>query len=350
MSYWTPPGAELIEPYGPDVPNTLAKRHPHPRDEKIAFVNSNAAYGWNHKYFLREQSEEETLQRSRNLTSITPFVHKYDLPFDADTKSAQMQLDPKTAQKPKYRQLLAGVPQHQWAAKLKEEWAKNGQESAASGTQMHECLEDYVNGQPLRHDPPPPEFYLGVRFLDEAQREWDLVPFRSEWRVFCDDFPDVPTHNIHQQNQPNQPNQQHQQLVPFRVHVPVPVPVRYGLCGSIDLVMCYQHEVDAGRVQNVVVVDWKRVKELSMVEVYRGETLRDELSCMSNTNCSGFSLQTGTYKWTLEHYYGFKVAAHVLVCCIPGESEPLVYHAEDHPQLLAMMLERRAREFLDAGQ
>jgi hypothetical protein len=320
QTYSMPLECEYIEPYPETALDTLAKRFPHPRDAKWAFRDRD------HRYFQLWGTPEETLERSRFVTSVTTLLKQYEVPFDDKAKSEKMAANKATASNPKYAELnLAAMPQHEWAQQLRDCWRKNT--SNETGTMMHECLEDHVNGQPLRHANPPPEFYLGVKFLDEAREKFGLVPIRSEWLVGTDDFPDdpaVPSVNVR------------------AAHGRLP---RFFLCGCIDLVMGYLHEMEGEkRPKTVVVVDWKRVQDLSFVDVFDGHTMKAELSSLPNTNGAKYSIQTGTYKFILESFYGLVVEKHLLVLCSPDAERPIVHRVEELPELVQAVLHNQAQQ------
>ncbi|KAG5191290.1 FirrV-1-A45 [Tribonema minus] len=137
----------------------LAAKNPHPRDERIRFVEDT------HTYYIDGSST--------GYLSCTTFIHKAFGTFDADKIITRMMQSPKFAIGD-----YAGMTRKE----IKAKWDKNRDEAAAAGTKMHLNLELFYNDGP--HTEEGKEWELFCKFRDAFP---DLKAYRTEMVVFAED-------------------------------------------------------------------------------------------------------------------------------------------------------------------
>jgi ATP-dependent exoDNAse (exonuclease V) beta subunit len=223
----------------------LAQKNAHPRDAMITFDEAP------HLYYINGKG---------GYTSVTTWNHSHFAHFDADGIIDGMQRKIDTDPTYKYYQMTR--------AQIKQDWDKNRDAAAQAGTKMHADIENYWNG--LSVDNESTEFGY---FLQFARDFPNLVPYRTEWMVFYEE---------------------------------------YLLAGSIDMVF---ENADTGNTLEIY--DWKRSKEI-VYEAYGNKTaitpcIRDMPDC----NFWHYTLQLNVYKMMLERKYEKQVTALYLVCLHP---------------------------------
>lgn len=305
--YFLPTGAVRGVPYG----NLAAFAHP--RDVKIAFRDDD------HRYFIMGRWQQETMDLSRHIISVTRviglFENEFDAPRVAHNKVAKD--GRKLLSDPKYKKLLAKLPQDKWAQAMQDQWAQDGEESRELGKRMHACLEDHLNGDPLRYQPTEQHTHM-LAFLAEAKPRWGYVPVRAEWFLFASQFPDVPSSSL---------------------RGPVPAE-QFHLAGSADLVLAPESEVLAGKIVHLMIGDWKRAKSIEVMSPWN--KMKHELGAFWDTNFCTYTLQLNIYQWILENFYGFIVSGRVKIAAHPLEVEqPLVQCVDDQQAAVHLMLRRR---------
>lgn len=310
--YWLPAGAVRGLPRG-----NLAK-FVHPRDYKIAFRDHD------HRYFLMGRSREETLELSKHLKSVSGVLALFENDFDGPGIAAnKVRKDgAKLLQDPKYRDALKGLPQSQWAQAMQDQWARDGELARNQGKEMHACLEDHLNGDPLRFEPTEQHGYM-LGFLAEAKARWGLVPVRSEWNLYSDNFPDVPSAS----RTGEVPEQQ------------------WFLPGSADLVLAPESQVEAflagtGEITHLMLGDWKRCKQIEVRNQWRN--LKHELAAFWDSNFCTYTFQLNLYRWMLQSYYNMILIGMVKIVAHPNEVErPLVQQVDVQDGAVQLLLRRR---------
>jgi hypothetical protein len=305
--YWLPEGAVR------GIPRGKLARFVHPRDYRIAFREHD------HRYFILGRSEEETAELSKNLMSVSGVLKMFEEEFDAPSKAAaKVRKDGrKLLSDPKYRDLLKGLPEHEWARAMEQMWARDGEQSRQQGKEMHACLEDHLNGDPPRF-PLTEQHYHMLAFLDEAKAKWGVVPIRAEWNLYSDRIPGVPSESA-----------------------VGPVPAEpYFMAGSADLVMAPESQVESGKITHLLLGDWKRCKGIEVRCKWRN--LKHELSAFWDSNFCTYTLQLNTYRWYLESYYNFTLIGMHKIVAHPNEIErPLVQHVDHQQGAVQLLLRRR---------
>ena len=160
------------------------------------------------------------------------------------------------------------------ADQIKEKWAKDGQEASQAGTALHLDIERYLNGQaPLASE--KREFQMFLHLWSEWQKSSPtLRPYRTEWWIYDGEEK---------------------------------------IAGSIDCVM--RDERDG----QLVLVDWKRSKEIKMSNRY--EQGHGPFAHLDHCNYHHYSLQLNFYRHVLEKWYGHRVKGMMIVLLHPQQSD-----------------------------
>jgi ATP-dependent exoDNAse (exonuclease V) beta subunit len=144
------------------VPDTLAKRNPHERDQNIVFDEGPHIY---------------TVFGKLGYTSVTTWVHHLFSDFDAEAVVNNIMKSKKMIDDPTYK----------YYGKTKQEildgWNKNRDDSASKGTQMHYDIECYYNDWDVTND--SPEYSYFIQFRTDYP---NLKPYRTEWVVYYDEL------------------------------------------------------------------------------------------------------------------------------------------------------------------
>lgn len=138
----------------------LQSQNPHPRDERIRFVDES------HTYYVDGSVDGSEYK------STTSLMHSMFKPFDADEVIDKMRKSRNWGNSPYHGQ----SPEE-----IKAGWETNRDFAAKSGTAMHENIENFYNG--IDHQSTR-EFEMFQKFRDDHE---DLVPYRTEWCIFDED-------------------------------------------------------------------------------------------------------------------------------------------------------------------
>ena len=270
------------------LPPLLSEVHAHPRDARIRFEEEG------HAYFI---------DGDPTYTSVTTHIHGAHFEhFDAPAVIRRMMRSPKWATS-KYHGMSAEA--------IAAQWERNGRESSALGTRLHECIEDFYNGRP-----PADDRLEGIRteycghflsFHEEYAAANDYVPYRTEWCVFDEE---------------------------------------HKLAGSIDMVYARARGGGegggggGGEEEELAIFDWKRTKELKRRGFRCG---RGALSGLPDCNFWHYAMQLNTYRWILQRRYGKRVTRLALVVLHPNQASYRVVEVPLLDDLVdGLMAERRA--------
>lgn len=218
--------------------------HPHDRDPRLSFDEASHTY----------------TAHGRELISVTTLVSSLFKEFDADywseRKAPQLGITPE---------------------ELRARWAAKGKRSRDLGTAMHARIEQYYLGNDQGDD--GDGYNLFRRFAASVI----LHPYRTEWRIFDED---------------------------------------YGVAGTLDFL-----EQDSEGVFNIY--DWKRatslVRDGQLVrENHFGETGLGPAAGIPDTAYWHYALQLGIYRHILSTKYGIEVENMKLGVFHPSYDRPYV--------------------------
>jgi ATP-dependent exoDNAse (exonuclease V) beta subunit len=209
--------------------------------------------------------------------SVTTLIHNYFPSFDADKIIVKMMSSDKWPQSKYYGKSKESI---------KKEWDDNGKEASGDGTIMHKCIEDYINNIPPSH-PDLKEFKMFLQYWDDMMSKYPTFkPYRTEWLVYDEEV---------------------------------------GVAGSIDFTLQDDNE-------NIIIVDWKRSKEIKMENRY--EKGYKPFETFENCNYWHYSLQLNFYRHILETKYGKTVVYMMLIILHPNQDSYMCYpvqHIEIRP-------------------
>lgn len=231
-----------------------------------------------------EPTHVYTIAGEKGYTSVTTWIHSHFSKFDADAISSR---------------IVAGRrmndPQYKYFGMTKESilasWDANGAAASAAGTKMHNDIELFYNGVDTGNT--SVEFTFFRNFLADHPH---LKPYRTEWCVFDQELK---------------------------------------IAGSIDMVF----ETPEG---NLLIYDWKRVREISYESSYNQYGVGAGLEHMPDTNFWHYSLQLNIYRALLERNYGKKVVELCLVCLHPEN------YSENYELIPIAMLDTEVECMLNA--
>ena len=279
---WRLEGASFLasfrKPGEADKHDVLAKRHPLPRDARIAFDEESHTYTVDGSHVVR--------------CSVTRFIHAFATDFDADAAIAAMKRSRRRPWAQRHREDFAHADGRLMTdAEIKEKWRLNGEEQSARGTLMHWHIEMTLNDLQVEepHSPEYQHFLVWRRELMEA-RGW--TPFRTELSL---------------------------------MHVGL------GIAGQAD---CLCTDSDG----HVVIVDWKRSKKIDMTNE-RGRKLRPPLDAVDDCNFELYTIQVNVYRHILETEYGMTVSQMWLAVFHPNQSGPLAYRVRRADAEMAAILQ-----------
>ena len=218
--------------------------------------------------------------------SVTSFLHQFVEEFDPEAVVTSMQSRSDwPARSMSYRKEDGSLMQKD---EIIAAWAKNGQVQRARGHLLHYHAEQHLNGRDIDL-PHSPEFQqvrlASARFFNEG---W--YPFRTEFAMF---------HG------------------------------RTRLAGQADL-LC--RDVDG----NIILVDWKRIRELKYSNAYR--SLKPPLSHLPDCNYSMYCLQLNLYARILESEYDFRVVRMILAIVHPAREVPELIECPKMPAEIDSLL------------
>ena len=140
----------------------------HPRDDNLVFHEPT------HTYYIDGSS--------KGVISCTKFLHEFFPHFDPDATIQKMMKSKNWASSVWN---TPGVT----PAKIKKAWDDKGKEASTAGTAMHLAIEQFLHGSPEQIDPKTYETTEWKYFMNfwNVVKD-DLVPYRSEWEVWMDEF------------------------------------------------------------------------------------------------------------------------------------------------------------------
>lgn len=213
---------------------------------------------------FKEEGHEYTVTLNDQIIkpiSVTTMIHHHFPQFNPDAIIDKMMRSNKWSQSKYFGKTKE---------EIKKEWEDNGKNASGSGTEMHADIERFLNTEPVKN-PNSKEFSFFMNFWNGFQEKYpSFKPYRTEWLVFDEDKK---------------------------------------LAGSIDCVLAD----DKG---NLLILDWKRSKEIKMTNNF--EKGFEPFEKLDNCNFSHYSIQLNVYRHILETKYNKKVLALMLVILHPN--------------------------------
>lgn len=193
--------------------------------------------------------------------SVTTAIHRFFPVFDADQVIDKMMASYKW---PNSKYFGMSKPE------IKRLWETDGKNASSLGTAMHHSIEMFINtGQTPTQI--TPEFQLFLKFWQALRTGTpQFFPYRTEWLIFDEEAQ---------------------------------------IAGSIDLAL-------ANEQGDLILLDWKRSKEIKMVNEYQ-----KGFGCFSHLddcNYNHYTLQLNCYRHILEKCYGKQVVGMFLVILHPN--------------------------------
>lgn len=250
----------------------LSNKNSHKRDKYIKFFEED------HKYVI-------TNDIGNNYTSVTTWNHSHFPHFDADLIISRI-LNSKSW-KPGHK--YWGLTREG----IKDLWNSNRDNAAGAGTQLHYEIECFMNSNVLMFDYTHYELLYQHNILIKYDKRY--LDLGLEWNYFINFITDFP------------------KLKPYRTEWTI-FDEDLKIAGSIDMV----YENPDGTLS---IYDWKRSKEISMVNHFN-KFANNKLIChMPDSNFWHYALQLNTYKAILERKYDKKVTDLFLVRLHPDAEE-----------------------------
>lgn len=240
----------------------------HPRDRELQFLPESHTYLW----------------QGREMKSVTTLIDELFPPFDINEAAARVALrrglDPQV---------------------VLDEWNFRAEQARTLGTRMHDLIEHYYLGDDSGDDSD------AMRLFRIFASRHPLRPFRTEWRIFHED---------------------------------------YDLAGTLDFL-----ELTPGG--SYVIWDWKRSCKLiepdgRIIATSRfGSKGLAPLSHIPDTSYWHYALQVSVYRYILEDRYGLKISGQKLGVFHPSYELPweidLPYLHDEVETLLRSRMDNRAR-------
>ena len=225
----------------------LKDKNAHERDKHIKFQENG------HVYYIK---------REKGFKSVTTIVHDAFEKFNANKIIDNMMNSPNWESSKYYGKTKE---------EIKQMWKENGQEAAKMGTAMHSMFEYFYN----EIKPEVIQSYEGTKeheyFMNFVKDHPELVPYRTEWNVYHEDFK---------------------------------------IAGSIDMIY-----VNADGTLSIY--DWKRCKNIERHNNFGKRCKVQNMAHIHDTNYWHYTLQLNIYKFILESKYGFTVKDLHLVVIHP---------------------------------
>jgi ATP-dependent exoDNAse (exonuclease V) beta subunit len=243
----------------------LSETNRHPRDSRITFEEEG------HKYTLQGLNG---VPISQSPISVTTLIHHWFPVFDKEAVAEK---------------LMKGRnwEKSQYFGKTKEEiikqWDDNGTKASGLGTLMHADIERYLNNIPVLNDTTKEFSHFRNFWTAFQETNPSFKPYRTEWVVFDED-----------------------KIV----------------AGSIDCVL-------SDGMGNLIILDWKRSKEIKMKNDFRERGLGPFVK-MDHCNFNHYSLQLNIYRYLLETKYQRTVVAMFIVVLHPDNETFQIHQIQKH--------------------
>lgn len=225
------------------------KVNAHPRDKRISF------YPENHIYTIDNTP----------VPSASTIISKFFPEFDSDYWARRKAIE-------KLESLgieLTEINIQKEADNIARGWKEKGEQAANEGTFLHEQIECYYLKQNYQRTS---EFHLFEQFVDSHS---SIEPYRTEWRIFDEDF---------------------------------------NIAGTIDLIAKNSHGFE--------IYDWKRSKKVVGINGLpitenRFQCGVGNLQNIPDTSYNRYCLQQSLYRYILEKKYNLEISRMFLIVLYP---------------------------------
>ena len=241
----------------------LSEKNNHPRDKFIS---------------LNEKTHIYTINKKRNYTSVTTFIHSLFEKFDSD-KVINNIINGKNYKTSKYF--------NKTRDEIKDMWEINRKDAAEKGTKLHLDIENYYNNISVNNNS------IEYTYFKNFLKENDLKPYRTEWKVWDED---------------------------------------YKITGTIDMV--YENSDNT-----LMIYDWKRSKQIIRNKPYETYSNIDCISHIPDLNFWHYSLQLNMYKYILESKYNKTITKMCLVCLYPENDNYILIDVPELSEEISELLE-----------
>ena len=249
----------------------------HPRDDGLTFIESI------HKYTL---VSDPTVK----LISVTSFLHDCFEEFDAD------KVIEKLISNPRCKYFNRSIEE------IKDEWKS----SNLLGTELHAKIEHFMNDENVKYPYSQGELVVKDVEKDDLKDDWklflqfadtfqDKIPFRTEWRIYCQEL---------------------------------------RIAGSVDMV--YKNEDGS-----ISIFDWKRTTDLDKRVGFKNKMSVKFPDTVPDTKFHKYSLQLNLYKAIIEKNYGLTVKELVLVGLHPSQKTFELHHCVDYSKEVQQLFQER---------
>lgn len=255
-------------------------KNAHPRDKYMHFDEPT------HIYTIDGYPEP--------FVSGTTIIHEFIPHFDTVGVINNILKNPKHKNDPtyKYYQMTKEA--------ILEQWKNNGKDASDRGTEMHLCIELYLNRVPV-------------------------VNKTIEYQMFMD-YGDI--HNIREKIYRTE----------FMIYAN-----EEQIAGSIDALV----KNDDG---TYTIVDWKRAKKIDF-KAFGNNRMKEPFQYLQDCNYVHYSMQLNLYRYILQKYYGFVISEMYLVVCHPnnreGTFEKIILPFMDKE--IQMIMDRRIIQLKEKG-
>lgn len=256
----------------------------HPRDDGLTFIESL------HKYTL-------VADPTVKLISVTSFLHDCFEEFDADKVIEKLVSNPRC----KYF--------NRPIQEIKDEWKS----ANLLGTELHAKIENFMNDEnvkyPYTHEELKQRDEKDIKDINDEKdikNDWklflqfadtfkDKIPFRTEWRIYCQEL---------------------------------------RIAGSVDMV--YINEDGS-----ISIFDWKRTTDLDKRVGFKNKMSLKFPDTVPDTKFHKYSLQLNLYKAIIEKNYGLTVKELVLVGLHPSQKTFELHQCVDFSKEVEQLFQER---------
>jgi hypothetical protein len=232
---------------------------------------------------LNEKSHIYTINKKQNYTSVTTFIHSLFEKFNPD-KVINNIINGKNYKTSKYF--------NKTIDEIKDMWEINRKQSADKGTQLHLDIENYYNNISVNNNS------IEYTYFKNFLKEHNLKPYRTEWKVWNED---------------------------------------YNITGTIDMV--YENSDNT-----LMIYDWKRSKQIIRNKPYETYSKIDCISHIPDLNFWHYSLQLNIYKYILESKYNKKITKMCLVCLYPENDNYILIDVPELSEEISELLELKKQK------